>query len=135
MKATARNLSILFAAGCLGGLVNSLTAWVAGKYGITAIFDVSIAPRLTAGWLYPRIVWGGIWGALFLIPLFKGKTIGRGLFMSIGPTVVQLFIIFPHFANKGVMGLALGTFTPLFVIIFNAAWGITAAFWVKFARS
>ena len=135
MRATARNLSILFAAGCLGGLFNSLAIWAAGKYGIMSMLDVRIAPHLTAKWLYPRIVWGGIWGALFLIPLFKGKTIRRGLFMSIGPTAVQLFVIFPHVANKGVMGMALGTFTPLFVVIFNAIWGITAAFWIKFARN
>lgn len=135
MKATARNLSILFAAGCLGGLLNSLAVWAAGKYGITGMFDVRIAPHLSPKWLYPRIVWGGIWGALFLIPLFKGKTIGRGLFMSIGPTVVQLFVIFPHIANKGIMGLSLGALTPLFVILFNAIWGITAAFWIKFARN
>lgn len=135
MKATARNLSILFAAGCLGGLLNSLAVWAAGKYGITAMLDVSIAPHLTVRWLYPRIVWGGIWGALFLIPLFKGKTVERGLIMSIGPTIVQLFVIFPHVAHKGIMGLSLGTLTPLFVVIFNAIWGITAAFWIRFARS
>ena len=135
MRTSARNLSILFAAGCLGGLINSLTVWVAGKHGITAMLDVRIAPHLTAQWLYPRIVWGGIWGVLFLIPLFRGKTIRRGLFMSLGPTAVQLFVIFPHLANKGIMGLALGTLTPLFVIIFNAIWGITAAFWIRFAKS
>jgi len=135
MRTSARNLSILFAAGCLGGLLNSLAVWAAGKYGITAMFDVRIAPHLTAKWLYPRIVWGGIWSVLFLIPLFKGKMITRGLFMSTGPTVVQLFVVFPHIANKGVMGLSLGTMTPLFVIIFNAIWGITAAFWIRFARN
>ena len=59
------------AAGCLGGLVNSLVVWQGGELGIARWAGVTMAPVLSARWLYPRIVWGGIWGLLFLLPALK----------------------------------------------------------------
>ena len=56
---------IVFAAGCAGGLVNSIVVWLFGHLGITTALGVNIVPNLTAAWLYPRIVWGGIWGVSF----------------------------------------------------------------------
>ena len=130
----AGKISMVFAAGCLGGLVNSLAVWLFGMYGITAAIGVKIAPQLTAAWLYPRIVWGGIWGVLFLLPLLRRKFLIQGLLYSLGPTLVQLFIVFPMKANKGMMGLDLGTLTPLAVVVFNAVWGVTAALWLRWAK-
>lgn len=131
MTGIAKKITMVFGAGCLGGLVNSLALWLFGMLGITLAFGVKIAPQLSASWLYPRIVWGGIWGLLFLLPLMKKSFMSRGLIYSLGPTLVQLFIIFPLKANKGMLGLDLGTFTPVFVILFNAIWGITAAIWLR----
>ena len=91
MSNLARNTSLVFAAGCLGGLLNSLAVWIFGELGITAALGVKIAPQ------------------------------------------VQLFVVFPMKANKGIMGLDLGLLTPLFVIVFNAMWGWTAAIWLKSA--
>ena len=131
MENPARKLSMVFGAGCLGGLVNSLAVWLSGLYGISAALGVKIAPQLSAAWLYPRIVWGGIWGALFLLPLMRRNFFIQGLVFSLGPTLVQLFVVFPMKANKGVMGLDLGTLTPLAVVVFNAVWGLTAAIWLR----
>ncbi len=49
-----------------------------------------------------------------------------------GPTLVQLFIVFPLVAKKGMLGLQLGTVTPLFVVFFNIIWGLAAAYWLHF---
>lgn len=68
-----------------------------------------------------------MWGFLFLLPVLKGLPFVRGLVWSLGPTVMQLFVVFPLLAQKGVLGLELGTVTPLLVILFNAVWGLTAA--------
>ena len=130
----AGKLSMVFAAGCLGGLVNSLAVWLSGMYGISAAIGVKIAPQLSAAWLYPRIVWGGIWGLLFLLPLLRRKFLAQGLIYSLGPTLVQLFVVFPMKANKGVMGLDLGDLTPLAVVVFNAVWGVTASFWLRWTK-
>lgn len=124
-------LSVIFTAGCLGGLVNSLVVWLFGLVGITTGLGVAIAPNLTPGWLYPRIVWGGIWAALFLLPFLKGSAIRRGCLYSLGPTAIQLFLIYPLQAGKSMLGLDLGSLTPLFVIFFNAVWGIAAGLWIR----
>ena len=131
MRKLARNLSLVFAAGCLGGLLNSLAVWSFGEFGINAALGVKIAPQLSPAWLYPRLVWGGIWGLLFLLPMLSTRIWSRGFIFSLGPTLVQLFVVFPMKAHKGAMGLDLGLLTPLLVILFNAIWGWTAAIWLR----
>jgi hypothetical protein len=134
MNNLAKKLSLVFAAGCLGGLLNSLAVWIFGVIGITSALGVKIAPPLSATWLYPRLVWGGIWGLLFLLPLMQKRYLYRGLIFSLGPTMIQLFIVFPMKANKGVMGFDLGLLTPLLVFVFNAIWGLTAAIWLRWVN-
>jgi hypothetical protein len=134
MNNLSKKLSLVFAAGCLGGLLNSLAVWIFGDIGITSALGVKIAPSLSAPWLYPRLVWGGIWGLLFLLPLIQKRYLYRGLIFSLGPTIVQLFVIFPIKASKGIMGLELGMLTPLVVLFFNAIWGLTAAIWLRWAN-
>jgi hypothetical protein len=130
----ARSLSLFFAAGAIGGLVNSLLVWVFGELGITQALGVSISPSLSPSWLYPRVVWGGLWGFLFTLPLSMGW-FGRGLVLSLGPSLIQLFVVFPIKANKGVLGLELGVLTPVLVLFFNAVWGVVASWWVRGTRA
>ncbi len=125
-----RALSLCFAAGALGGLANAVAVWLAGRLGITTALGVGIAPALTAAMVYQRMVWGGIWGGLFLLP-WRGSLLWRGLVYSLGPTLVQLLVVFPYQAGKGDWGLDLGLLTPAFVVLFNAVWGWTAAAWLK----
>ncbi len=132
MKKLAKRLTVIFAAGCLGGLANSLAVWLFGAYGVTKTLGVRIAPDLSPIWLYPRLVWGGIWGLLFLLPVFRSNVLKRGLLLSLGPTIIQLFVVFPYKADQGMMGMGLGALTPLLVFVFNAIWGITVAIWLRF---
>ena len=127
-------LLIFFAAGCIGGLANSITVWLFGQLGITSTFGVSISPSLTPAWLYPRLVWGGIWGLLFVLPMLPSKILAKGAILSLFPTAVQLFVVFPLKADKGIAGIELGIFTPLFVIFFNWVWGVVAALAIKYAK-
>ena len=126
-----RNALLFFAAGTLGALVNSLVVWAFGRYGINQSLGVAIAPSLTTYWLYPRLVWGGLWGLLFLLPLVKGSIYWRGLVLSLVPTLVQLFIIFPYHSYHGIAGLELGLLTPALVLVFNAVWGLATAISIK----
>jgi hypothetical protein len=128
-----RKLLISFAAGCLGGLANSIVVWLFGYFGITSSLGVSIAPSLSPSFLYPRIVWGGIWGLLFILPMLQSKLLLKGAILSLFPTAVQLFIVFPK-AHKGMAGIDLGLYTPLFVLFFNWVWGFIAACIIKFER-
>jgi len=131
MSSFGQRMTATFSAGCLGGLINSLALWLIGQAGITAELGVKLAPSLSPQWLYPRIVWGGIWGFLFLLPVLRNDTLLQGLILSLGPTLVQLFLVFPE-SGKGLLGLHLGTWTPAFVLFFNAIWGVTAAIWIKY---
>jgi len=125
---------VFFAAGCLGGLVNSITVWLFGDLNITSSFGVAISPSLTPNWLYPRIVWGGIWGLIFVLPMFKSNLLLKGTVLSLFPTIVQLFVVFPFKAHKGMAGLELGVYTPLFVLFFNWVWGVVTALTIKLQK-
>ena len=129
-----KKLLVFFAAGCLGALANSIAVWLFGYFGITSLFGVSIAPSLTPGWLYPRIVWGGIWGLLFILPMLQSKLLLKGAVLSLFPTAVQLLVVFPLKAHKGMAGLDLGLFTPLFVLFFNWVWGVVTALAIRFEK-
>ena len=129
-----RNLSVCFAGGCFGALANSLLVWYLGRLGVPREFGVGIAPEWSLQFLYPRLVWGGLWGMLFMVPLwdrgFWTSVFSRGVLLSLFPTAFQLLYAFPVWQKKGLMGVALGRLTPLFVFFFNAVWGVVAALWV-----
>ena len=129
-----RSYLLSYAAGNVGGLLNSLMLWLAGTYGLTAALGVSIAPSLSPEWLYPRLVWGGLWGLLFAMPLFAQHWLRRALLLSLLPSAVQLFIVFPYQSPYGQAGLALGTLTPLVVLLANAFWGIGTALTLRLSR-
>jgi hypothetical protein len=129
-----KKILICFAAGCLGGLANSLVVWQFGQQGIARWAHVAIAPTLTPAWLYPRIVWGGIWGLLFLLPFLKSRFLLKGSLLSLFPTAVQLFVVFPYKAHKGIAGLSLGMWTPALVLVYNWVWGVVAAATIRISR-
>ncbi|MDH3412483.1 MAG: hypothetical protein OEM98_08360 [Gammaproteobacteria bacterium] len=135
MSTTLKNMSIAFAAGAVGALANSIVVWLVGLAGITAAVGVAIAPHLSAAWLYPRIVWGGMWGLLFLLRLPRGGPIVRGLVLSLAPSLFLLLYVFPEMEGKGRLGISLGALTPVFVLFYNAVWGVTAALWLRAVRS
>lgn len=132
MNAIAK-LSTIFAGGVLGGLTNGLVVWLFGRYGIAAALGVAIAPPFTPPWLYHRLVWGGLWGFAFLLPILKRRWFTKGLVISLGPTLVQLFVVFPYQAHRDMLGLDLGLLTPLLVVFYNAVWGWTAALWIRWS--
>jgi len=129
-----KKLLLMFAAGCIGGSANSLTVWLFGDIGISQLMGVAIAPGLSPQWLYPRIVWGGLWGLLFVMPFMSSKIFWKGSLLSLAPTAVQLFIVFPLKAHKGIAGLELGLLTPLLVVFFNWIWGVATAATLKLAK-
>jgi hypothetical protein len=134
MRRLAKRATVVFGAGCVGALANSLVAWLLGAYGVTYSFGVQMAPKLTLPWLYPRIVWGGLWGILFALPMLRNSVWKRGIVVSLGPTLFQLFVVFPYLAGKGVMGLELGNWTPAFVVVLNAVWGVVGALWITYVK-
>jgi hypothetical protein len=125
-----RKLSGAFTGGAIGGLVDSINIWVLSNLGITTLLGVSMKPEFTAPWLYQRMVWGGIWMLLLLLPLWKDRTVLRGCMFSLLPSTMMLFMVFPSM-DKGLLGLGFGVLTPVVVIALNFIYGIVAAFWYK----
>jgi len=134
MKTYLKNLSRCYTAGSMGGLLSSLVIWKMGDSGLTAALGVNIAPYWTSTWIYPRVVWGGLWGILFVLPFLKQRDMLRGFVYSLGPSIITLLVVYPYQEHKGVLGLTLGTMTPLVILFTNSLWGICAVFWLEFTR-
>lgn len=128
-----RRLTFYYAAGSVGALINSLAVWFCGAKGVNAFLQVNIHPRLTPDWLYPRIVWGGIWGLMLFLPLVKSRILLRSFLISLGPSAAQLFYVFPVLQHQGFLGLKLGALTPVAVVAFNWLWGLAALVWLRIA--
>lgn len=71
---------------------------------------------------------------MFVLPMMQSKLLAKGAVLSLFPTAVQLFVVFPLKAGKGIAGIDLGLLTPLFVLFFNWVWGITTALVIKYAK-
>ena len=125
-----RTLSLCFAAGVVGALVNSLAAWAAGRYGLTAALGVGLAPVLAPAWIYSRLVWGGLWALQLALPLRRSPVL-LGLLISIAPTVFQLLWVYPYRLGYGWLGLELGLLTPVLVWAFNLVWAWSAVAWLR----
>lgn len=131
MKKFITELSHCLSAGAFASLISNLTVWLFGWQGWTARMGVNMAPSLSLHWLYPRIVWGGLWGLLFLFPVGSSSIVVKGVVLSFGPTLATLLYFMPFQQGKGFLGMELGTWTPAFVIFFNLVWGLVAGLWLK----
>jgi hypothetical protein len=132
---TLRKLSSAFAAGALGGFVNALAVWLLGYLRIAAAAGVKIAPPLTPEMIYPRVVWGGLWGFIFILPFLRNSPWLRGIIFAFAPALVALLVVFPLKASQNaILGLHLGTLTPVFVLFYNIVWGVTASYWFHYVE-
>jgi len=125
---------ILFSAGCAGGLAYSVAVSTFGDLGITSALGVSYHHSLTSGWVYSRVVWGGIWGMLFFLPLSQSNLFLKGAILSLLPTAFQLFVVFPLLGNHGIAGLDLGLLTPLVILFFNWVWGVATGLTLQLSK-
>ncbi len=130
MKITGKSISLIFAAGCLGGLAKGLAAWFCGAIGLNALLGSQFAPALTTQWVYAHVVWGGIWAWLFLLPIRGRSVYSLGLLYSLPQSLISLLVMFPKM-NRGLLGLQLGFTTPVLALVFGFVWGLATAFWWK----
>ncbi len=133
MNRALKRISMNFAAGAMGGVIAAILLWCLGRYGITGNLNVRLSPGLSPGLLYPKIVWGGIWAQLLLLPLIKRRVLARGLVISIGPTAYHLLYLFPFVLGKGFLGLRLGALTPVVIAAVNAVWGLATVLWLRWS--
>lgn len=125
-----RKFSAAFAGGAVGGFVDSFNIWFMGKAGISELLGLSMKPEFTAPWLYQRMIWGGIWMLLLLLPFLRDRVLLRGCLFSLLPSAMMLFLVLPGM-GKGVLGLGFGTVTPIVVIGLNCIYGMVASLWYR----
>ena len=125
-----RKISAAFAGGALGGFVDSFNIWAMGKVGISDLIGLAMKPEFTAPWLYQRMIWGGLWMLLLLLPLLQKKILLRGCLFSLLPSAMMLFLVFPGM-GKGLLGFGFGTVTPIVVIGLNCIYGMVASIWYR----
>ncbi|MEJ2760623.1 MAG: hypothetical protein P8126_03550 [Gammaproteobacteria bacterium] len=105
-----------FAAGAFGGAVNVLALIIIWHWFIPG-------PPLTADvlkpLLYKQMVWGGIWGFAFLIPIMSRNWALRGVVWGVAATAVALwgFKVVPVTTTNIIIGL----------IVNSGAWGLVAS--------
>lgn len=99
MRDILKRFSIVFTAGCVGGLLNRLAVWGYLEYNIHKLFGLKLIPQFNEFFIYTGIVWGGIWGSLFLLPFLKKSIVLRGLIYGIPPSLVMLFVVFPYWLD------------------------------------
>jgi hypothetical protein len=129
-----KNLLVVFAAGCLGALAHIFALHLATRYGLIHALNVQISGSLALSWMYPRIVWGGLWGFIFLLPVLSSSTLMRSFVLCLIPAGVQLFVFYPFYEGKGVAGLSLGMLTPLVVVFFYWVWALATSMTLSLAK-
>lgn len=128
-----RKLSLAYAGGTVAALVACLAFWLLGRDGVTAWLGIALAPRLTHYWLYGRLIFGGLFGLLLVLPMLPNRVPLRGILISLAPAAYILLVIFPR-AGKGLFGLGYGALTPLLIGALCLLWGLLAAAWYRLVR-
>jgi hypothetical protein len=122
------------AAGALAGLVTTILIWGFSQAGMFARLGIPMAPDLTAAWIYQRSFWGGLWGPLFLLPLFRTWIQWkRGLIFGLAPGLVTLLLFNPIKDGIGILGLGFGPAWPVVVLAFAVMWGALAGLWLDWS--
>eukprot|EP00892_Ulva_mutabilis_P002746 jgi/Ulvmu1/12472/UM009_0124.1 len=132
-------LSVVCFGGAVGGVFNAITEpifeffHIAGAHGfMTRLHDPDASDAIVfAG---HRVLWGGIWGLLYLLPMHKSvKNFWlRSVIFAIIPTLFALLVSIPAMSDgAGLFGIHLGIFTPLFVYIATwLTWAVPSYLWV-----
>lgn len=125
---------LCYAAGAAGAFTNTLLGHLMSQAGLMGALGTRLLIPFGTPSLYARLVWGGLWGLVFVLPpLQKLPPVKAGLLVSLAPSAAQLFYFFPR-AGAGPLGERFGWTTPLVVLALNALWGVVAARLARDAR-
>lgn len=128
-----RNLSVAVVGGAIGGAATTLFVWLLGKLSVGGMLGSTLpAIPIDLAFIYRALVWGGIWGILFILPVLRRHWFWRGLLFSLLPTAALYFYFFPQH-QLGMFGLVGGIVQPIGALIANFVWGIVAALWYRVA--
>ena len=116
-----RRLCWAFVAGCVGTIGFFIGIRIGMASGLVAPPPPVMEFLASKEFFYRQVVWGGVWGLLFVVPFLSGMWWLRGLIVGGLATLAAIFIFRPEVPPL-----------PLIVtmVVLNAGfWGITAGFW------
>lgn len=119
--------ALYYAAASVGGLAVALTAWGLGEAGVADALGVGINPPMQLPWLYKMIVWGGLWGLIFLLPIKLGPLWLKALVMTLAPVLVAL-VVFTPMRGGALFALDKGAIAPFYIYAINIPWGLATAY-------
>ena len=122
-----RRAALYYAAASLGGLAVVLTAWSLGQIGVAEALGVAIEPALDLPWIYRLVVWGGLWGVIFLLPLKLEPLWLKALVLTLAPVLAAL-VIFAPMRGGALFALDRGALAPLYIYLINIPWGLATAY-------
>lgn len=132
MKAI-KTLFYLFVAGGLGGFTSGMLVWALGMAGITPALGFNMVPDLSLAWILRRVLASGLWGIIFLIPIYRNSPLIKGAVLGVLPWLSSILIVFPYKMHVGFFGFGMGLGTPVWTLFFGILWGVTGTvFLAKF---
>lgn len=122
MKSWLRLFALCYAAGTAGALAEGGAVWVLRQFAVSAGFAAQLAGAQHGG-LYARLVWAGLFGLLFALPMLRSSLLLRGVLVGSLVALLQALII-PLLQHAGLHLLAWST---LWLWLASVVWGIAAA--------
>ncbi len=119
-----KTVFFLFVAGAIGGFVSGIAVWALGQAGITPALGFNMVPDPDFRWMSGRMFASGLWGIIFLIPIYRNSPVLKGAVLGILPWLSSILIVFPYKMHIGFFGLGLGMATPLWTLFFGCLWGV-----------
>lgn len=117
-----RLLTLGFGAGAFGACILSLLALVLSRLGVPEQLGIALPPRPMPAALYETIVWGGIWGFLFVVPVLNRLGWFKGIIIGLLASAALATYFKPEIGRGPVILLG-------YVVVLNAIWGIAAGVW------
>lgn len=119
---------LLYASGTFGALVSLGLLTFLGGAGFHRALGVTMNPGfLNAGFICPRLVAGGVFAWIFLLPIpFRYGLLGLP-FIAGAVTLLQLFLTLPQWEHAGYLGLRYGWAMPFFVFGYTLVWAFVTS--------
>lgn len=120
--ATFRLLTLGFGAGAFGACMLALANLLLTALRVQDLIGLPApAPQPVLPRLYQLLVWGGIWGFLFVVPIMNRWWWLKGIIIGVLASLAVLFYFNP--------GIQTPPMRLVYVLALNAIWGIAAGFW------
>jgi len=121
--AILRLLTLGFGAGAFGGLILWAAALGLARIGLPALLDLTAPLPDIHTVVHRAIVWGGLWGLLFAVPVMNRAAWLKGIVIGLLATAALVFYFGPGLRAGPPLGIAYAA------VLNGLVWGIAAGFW------